>query len=178
MSKQLYICEQCGAEIWRYPGQMKGKQHVFCSQSCLAKAKAEGVLYPKIKHPHLSEYNRQHNKERMTPEVREKLRQSRLRLPLHGQPLTGGSHMMTPEIREKLRKARLDSGRGTGYRKYYGRHEHRVVAEKMLGRPLEKGEVVHHINGDKRDNRPENLMVFKSQAEHARWHKLHDRERR
>ena len=33
----------------------------------------------------------------------------------------------------------------------------------ILGRPPLPGEVVHHINGD---NRPENLRVFSSQAEH------------
>jgi hypothetical protein len=35
---------------------------------------------------------------------------------------------------------------------------------------------IPHINGDKRDNRPENLRVFSSQAEHARWHKENDKE--
>ena len=50
---------------------------------------------------------------------------------------------------------------------------HRQVAEQMLGRKLRPGEVVHHINGDKHDNRPENLQVFENQAEHARWHNLH-----
>ena len=81
---------------------------------------------------------------------------------------------MTPEVREKLREARLDSGDGVSYSKVYGRHEHRVIAEQMLGRPLKPGEVVHHIDGNKRNNSPENLVVFPSQAEHARWHKLHD----
>lgn len=83
---------------------------------------------------------------------------------------------MTPEVRAKLSAARTDTGEGRTYRKHSGRHEHRQVAEQILGRPLRRGEVVHHINRDKRDNRPENLMIFSSQAEHARWHKLHDRE--
>lgn len=48
--------------------------------------------------------------------------------------------------------------------------EHRLVAEKSLGRFLKKGECVHHINNIKNDNRPENLIVFGTIKEHSKFH--------
>jgi hypothetical protein len=52
-----------------------------------------------------------------------------------------------------------------------GIYEHILVAEKMLGRDIFQDEVVHHKNGVKHDNRPENLEVLlKGASEHAALH--------
>ncbi len=60
-----------------------------------------------------------------------------------------------------------------GYKRYSdsGKSVHRHVAERKLGRKLRKGEVVHHKNRDKNDNRRSNLRVFKSQKQHHQTHK-------
>lgn len=49
-------------------------------------------------------------------------------------------------------------------------HAHRVVAESCLGRPLQAGEVVHHIDKNKQNSHPSNLAVFPNQSMHARCH--------
>lgn len=46
---------------------------------------------------------------------------------------------------------------------------HRFVMEQMLGRILVQGEVVHHKNGNKEDNRPKNLELM-TNSEHSTMH--------
>ncbi len=54
--------------------------------------------------------------------------------------------------------------------------EHRHIVEQQLGRKLTQNEVVHHIDGDKLNNDPSNLMVL-TRSEHTRLHSTAKRSR-
>lgn len=57
-----------------------------------------------------------------------------------------------------------------GYKPW--RHGQRL-ARAIVGQYyiLQEGNVVHHVDGDERNNNLDNLMVFKNQAEHMRYHR-------
>lgn len=118
------ICFRCGKEITMPPSRYLRSDRHFCSRQCNMKTQNEEL----------------------------------------------NPCRMTPEVKKKLRDSRLGHGEGKSYTKTYSRHTHRIVAEEMLGRKLLPGEVVHHIDGNKRNNDPDNLKIFASQKEHAAWH--------
>jgi len=60
--------------------------------------------------------------------------------------------------------ARIDHGKkGVAY-------AHREVVERALGRKLKSSERIHHVNGDKRDNRRDNLVVCPDDKYHRLLH--------
>lgn len=80
----------------------------------------------------------------------------------------------------KLKRAHLPSEHGDGYLTIHDpqakkpRLQHRVMAERALGRPLKPTELIHHINEDRADNRNDNFVICQGIAYHAL---LHQRER-
>ena len=149
-------------------------------------AKEQGVAIGKVYN-----YLKRHGiptRPRITPETIEKIRAGN----------TGkkrGPLRMTEEHRANIRKANM-ARRGAFYVKTeFGGHtkkrddgyiavyvpshpransdgyvmEHHLVMEKHLGRLIAPGEVVHHINGVRDDNRIENLMVMTAK-EHMSLH--------
>lgn len=87
----------------------------------------------------------------------------------------GDPHYLTSEEQRRasnrLAQPRLGKVKETTYKKHFGRHFHRSVAEQKLGRPLRRGEIVHHIDGDKHNNDPTNLEILDSQSDHAKKHR-------
>lgn len=81
---------------------------------------------------------------------------------------------LTPEQRLKISESLKNTERSrniksTTYKKRLGKHIHRIVAEIKIGRELTKREIVHHIDGNKHNNSPDNLQIM-NRAEHARVH--------
>jgi hypothetical protein len=89
-------------------------------------------------------------------------------------------HYNTTDREHTLKGAQASAkhphGRGEGEANWYVKegvqHQHRTVAERILGRKLETKEIVHHEDRNKKNNDPSNLIVFKSQTDHMHHHKM------
>jgi len=73
----------------------------------------------------------------------------------------GGVSHHSPHGYIRVRRPNHPQAHASGYI-----FQHRLVAEKKIGRPLRRDEHVHHINGIKHDNCPDNLVVL-PMREHA-----------
>ena len=144
--KKQYQCFHCQKEFQSYPSQRKKSQYVFCSKECkwqwnkTLKGFWAGKKMPFIKRP-----NRKIDGEN-NPNCK-----GGKRLDKQGYVLVMCKEHPNRDIDGYVR-------------------EHRLVMEQIIERYLLPEEEVHHINGIKSDNRPENLQLFSCSSEHRKEH--------
>lgn len=97
------------------------------------------------------------------PEVNQKKNETRLR---NGHWFNNGGRTRDPDGYILVRRPNHPGANAAGYVR-----EHRLVMESVVGRFLYPWEVVHHRNGKKDDNRPENLELCADEVEHRRIHR-------
>lgn len=146
-----FTCEGCGKvaeRLYNPLSRVFNKRQRFCTIECCNKARAKSNLDPTFVC------------ERCGKETGRSLRSD-------GKGMNFRQRFCSKSCANERERNRVSKGfvhAEYGYRyfsekgKWVG--EHRRVMEGVIGRPLRKGETVHHKNGDRLDNRPENLELW------------------
>lgn len=143
--KIKFNCTHCGKGFEVHLSQSKvGKMGKFCSKNCMEMHRRHGTTLVCLKCG--KEFYR-----RFGEQVKN----------------TEGKTFCSRDCHFSFKHEKM---KRTTYVKVDARHYHRTVAEEILGRPLKKGEIVHHKNGDAHDNRKSNIMILNSQRDHAIIH--------
>lgn len=163
------LCQQCGREFIR-----NGARARFCSRECSALFNTRGALKEftcakcGIKFQRFQSLRRVPERPYCSAECYSKGRVYK-RGSEHPQwKENGEGRILTQQGYVRV----LAKGHPCAQKDYV--LEHRLVIEKKLGRYLEPRETIHHINGDKADNRIENLQLRTSRHGKGIVHKCAD----
>ena len=153
-----FTCEHCSKEFSR-PKRGKPSEHSFCSKECYWKSDYRSAL--------VAGRNRQRNPDAQQTRPCGTCGVDVTRYVSTGQKTFFCSNecRWANHLHRKQKNAAgyvlVFVGKGApGASKTGHKLEHRIVMEQVLGRPLFGKENVHHVNGVKDDNRPENLELW------------------
>ena len=172
MPKRVKLdCAECRAEFETYPGWAKRGKHKYCGKACRMAANARFLRENTTRGRRHSETAR----EKMSEAARGRHVMERSSQWKGGrfQDKQGYVKVMIatlPLEQQPLAMAMAHKGSGTRYVS-----EHRLVAAVARGAPIGRDEVVHHKNGIKDDNRPENLEILPRDG-HTKEHRLVENE--
>lgn len=170
--KVTYTCEFCGNTVTkiRTPGNMIVAPR-FCSQKCNAASKSKNAkgTAPNsnftciVCGKEVFTYRSPSQKNKNAPRFCSLQCLGKYQEGNKNPAWTGGRHLQAGYIVVFYPDHPFADCKGFVY-------EHRLIMEQKIGRLLQSLEVVHHINGKKTDNRPENLLLFKNNSEHLKFH--------
>jgi hypothetical protein len=159
--KTTLTCLQCGQEFEVWTAWVKRGRRKFCSWDCKIEHQKTltGSKSARYGIPH-------------TEEAKKKIAQAPKATGSNHPRWKGGQYqgngyqwVQISTLKEKTQELVRPMTPQNGYIL-----EHRLVMALELGRPLKASEKVHHINGKKMDNRPENLMI-QDDKKHSRRHR-------
>lgn len=130
----MVTCGQCGKEFEVHTYELGRGSGKFCSTECSDKFRSENYS---------GENSWFHGKKQSEEQVKKR-----------AEAISGEKHYDWKGGR-KIQGGYIRIRQAPGIYKF----EHRIIAEKALGRDLKDDEAVHHVNGDKLDNRNENLLI-------------------
>jgi len=154
-------CQECGVEFEVTPAWARNGRRKYCSKECHTKAGIAQIAQARLGVRHTDATRRKISEAVREKQLREKSSQWKGGRYTDSQ---GYAHTYIPDLPEADQVLARQMTRA----KYV--LEHRVVMARKLGRPLHRDETVHHRNGIKLDNAPENLILA-SRKDHSSLHR-------